>query len=71
MKNCYSIPCQEDRYYKDGINDYIVHGANTVNPGESGTKAAFHFNKTIAAGKSEIFRLRLSPDKHGKTLRRF
>ena len=59
-KNCYSIPCGKDNYYKDGINDYIIHGANTVNPGQSGTKAAFHFIKTIPAGKSETFvRMRL------------
>ncbi len=44
-EKCYSIPCKKDNYYKDGINDFIVNGADTVNPGQSGTKAAFHFNK--------------------------
>ncbi len=58
----YSIPCGKDGYYKDGINNYIVHGANTINPGGSGTKAAFHFSKMVPSGKSEIVRLRLSPD---------
>jgi hypothetical protein len=57
----YSIPCKKDNYYKDGINNFIVNGAETVNPGQSGTKAAFHFNKIIEAGKSETFRLRLCP----------
>ncbi len=61
-EKCYLIPSGEGRYYKDGINDYIIHGAQTVNPGQSGTKAAFHFNSTIDAGKSETFRLRMSPD---------
>ena len=61
-EKCYSIPCKKDNYYKDGINDFIVQGAATVNPGQTGTKAAVHFNKTIDPGKSEIFRLRLSQD---------
>jgi len=59
-EKCYNIPCKKDSYFKDGINEYIVHGANTVNPGQSGTKAAIHFNKTIDAGKSASFRVRMS-----------
>lgn len=58
----YSIPVKKDSYYKDGINDHIIHGAETVNPGQTGTKSAVHFNKIIAAGKSEVFRIRLSVD---------
>ncbi len=58
----YSTPGNGDRFFKDGINDFIVSGAATVNPGESGTKAAFHFKKIIPAGKSEIVRIRLSTD---------
>ncbi len=56
----YSIQGKTNSYYKDGINDYVILGANTVNPGNGGTKAAFHFIKTIDPGKSETFRLRLS-----------
>ena len=67
----YSIPCNKDGYYKDGINNYIVNGANTVNPGGSGTKAAFHFNKIIPAGKSEVVRLRLSPGNMEKPFKDF
>jgi hypothetical protein len=63
-EKCYLVPNQKDLYYKDGINNYILHRANSVNPGQSGTKAAFHFNKTIAAGESETFRLRLSVSEH-------
>jgi len=59
-EKCYSAPPKSDSYFKDGINNYIVHGTKSINPGQSGTKAAFHFNKTIEAGKSEIFRLRMS-----------
>ncbi len=57
----YSINAdKKDCYYKDGINEYIVHGSNTVNPLQSGTKAAIHFFKKIEAGKSETFCLRLN-----------
>ena len=58
-EKCYSVSGKSDNFYKDGINDYIVHGANSVSSGQSGTKAAFHFNKTIETGKSETFRLRM------------
>ena len=47
------------QYPKDGINDYIVHGSNTVNPGHTGTKAAAHYRLTIEAGQSVTLRLRL------------
>ncbi len=50
------------RYYKDGINDYIVHGADTVNPKNMGTKAAVNYDLNIPAGKSVSLRLRLSED---------
>ena len=48
------------RYYKDGINDYIIHGSPTVNPDRSGSKAALHYALTIPAGGSQTVRLRLS-----------
>jgi hypothetical protein len=60
LEKCYAVPLKKDCYYKDGINNYILHGTKSINPGQSGTKAAFHFNKTIEAGKSEVFRLRMS-----------
>jgi hypothetical protein len=59
-EKCYLVPNKQDCYYKDGINNYILHSTASVNPGQSGTKAAFHFNKTIGAGESETFRLRMS-----------
>jgi hypothetical protein len=59
-EKCYLVPNQKDCYYKDGINNYILHGSNSVNPEQSGTKAAFHFKKIIGTGESETFRLRLS-----------
>ncbi len=35
------------RYPKDGINDHVVGGADTVNPERRGTKAAFHYRVTV------------------------
>jgi hypothetical protein len=48
-------------YVKDGINDYIVHGAKgAVNPEHSGTKASAHYNLTVGSGETVIVRLRLT-----------
>ena len=48
-------------FVKDGINDYIVHGAaNRVNPERTGTKAAANYATTIGAGETITVRLRLT-----------
>src|SRR6266536_4986557 len=48
-------------FVKDGINDYVVHGATgVVNPEHRGTKAAAHYRLTIAAGEQVTVRLRLT-----------
>jgi hypothetical protein len=44
---------------KDGINDYVIHGAQTVNPDRTGTKCAARYELTIPAGGSAVVRLRL------------
>ncbi|HEY8931629.1 MAG TPA: hypothetical protein VIM55_20675 [Mucilaginibacter sp.] len=49
-------------FYKDGINDYIIHGADTVNPKRTGTKAAVNFDINIPSKQSVTLRLRLSKD---------
>jgi hypothetical protein len=54
----------ELEFRKDGINDYIVHGAPTVNPQHRGTKAAVHYRRVIPAGQQATFRLRLSKPLH-------
>ncbi|MCZ7646782.1 MAG: glucosidase [Planctomycetota bacterium] len=46
-------------YPKDGINDHLIHGAQTVNPGRKGTKVAAHYKLRIPAGGSKVVRLRL------------
>ena len=46
-------------YPKDGINDHVVSGADTVNPDGVGTKAAFRYRVTVAPGGTAELRLRL------------
>jgi len=45
---------------KDGINDYVVHGASTVADG-GGTKAAFWYHVTVEPGATVTLRVRLRP----------
>jgi hypothetical protein len=48
-------------YVKDGINNYIVHGARqAVNPERTGTKAAAHYELTVGPGAAQVLRLRLN-----------
>ena len=49
-------------FYKDGINDHLVHGAETVNPKKTGTKACFNYDVNVPAKHSVTLRLRLSKD---------
>ena len=58
------------RYVKDGINDYVVHGArDAVNPEHSGTKVAAHYVARIA-GSTGRPRLRLRLSDHAAACRR-
>ena len=52
---------------KDGINDHVVSGAETVNPDGAGTKAAFHYAVTVAAHGTAELRLRLHRPRSGRT----
>ncbi|MBI3246097.1 MAG: glucosidase [Deltaproteobacteria bacterium] len=48
-------------YVKDGIDNYIVHGRReAVNPKQTGTKAAAHYEASVGPGETVTFRLRLS-----------
>ncbi len=48
-------------YVKDGINNYVVHGApDVVNPSHVGTKAAMYYTPTISPGGSVVLRLCLT-----------
>jgi hypothetical protein len=48
-------------YVKDGVNNFIVAGNHdAVNPEQTGTKCAAHYQLTVEAGKTTTIRLRLS-----------
>ncbi len=47
---------------KDGINDFVVSGASTVNPVMEGTKAALDYEITVQPGASTIIRVRLTDE---------
>lgn len=52
-------------YFKDGINDYIVHGTRgAINPAHRGTKAALQHILEVPAQQSCTLRLRLSVKHH-------
>ncbi|MDP9076025.1 MAG: glucosidase [Bacteroidota bacterium] len=48
------------QFYKDGINDHLIHGADTINPKKTGTKAVVNFDVDVPAKQSVTLRLRLS-----------
>ena len=48
-------------YPKDGINDHVVSGADTVNPRQRGTKASFWYQLAVDPGATIELRLRLHP----------
>jgi hypothetical protein len=48
-------------YVKDGINNYVVAGRlDAINPNQTGTKAAAHYQLSVGAGATAVIRLRLS-----------
>ncbi len=46
-------------YVKDGFHRHVVNGEASVNPANRGTKACFHYRRTVPAGGSTVIRLRL------------
>lgn len=48
---------------KDGINDFILHDRNTVNPSNKGTKVGINTELVITPGQSTEIRLRLTGKK--------
>ncbi len=49
----------EVRFPKDGIGDHVVNGADTVNPDQTGTKAAARYHLSLAGGERVRLRMRL------------
>jgi hypothetical protein len=48
-------------YVKDGINNYVVNNqANAVNPKHEGTKVSPYYRLNLAAGETQVVRLRLA-----------
>ena len=50
---------------KDGINDRVVNGADTINDDGTGTKAAMWCRLSVEGGDTAVLRLRLSPSGKG------
>jgi hypothetical protein len=60
------------RYFKDGINEYIVHRhQQAVNPEQTGTKAAANYKITIAPGQTATIRLRLTDNNYDQRQQAF
>ena len=49
----------ENRFFKDGINDHIIDGKPSINPSQTGTKAAAKYEITVPAGGSVSYNMRL------------
>lgn len=67
----YGVPAPENMYFKDGINNYIIHQSSTINPENRGTKASFLIDEMIEAGQSKSFDFRLSPNETGEPFYQF
>jgi hypothetical protein len=53
------------RYPKDGINDHVVSGAESVNPEQRGTKSALWYRVRVPAGGKQVIRVRLVGSDNG------
>ena len=54
-------PISNVQHFKDGINDYIVHGAEgAINPEQIGTKAAAYYPLVLQPGETRVVKLRLN-----------
>jgi len=57
------------RYFKDGINEYIVHGhQQAVNADQRGTKACANYKLNLAPGATATIRLRLANEQQDTQL---
>lgn len=61
-KRIYNIPNDVD-YVKDGINEHVVNGEETVNPEKNGSKFAVWHKFKLKAGEEKTVRIRLSKNK--------
>ena len=57
-RRCFNAPNQAP-YVKDAFHDYVIHAdRSAVNPAQTGTKAAAHYELQIAPGASQVIRMR-------------
>jgi Glycosyl hydrolase family 63 C-terminal domain len=56
---------EKSGYFKDGVQEFLVHGHQQAINYEQGTKVALNYDKTIAGGESVTVRLRLSDSVEG------
>ena len=68
-KHLYSVDGKG--YYKDGINEYLLHGNQQAVNFQQGTKAALDFEKWVPAGQSVTIRLRLEDRNNTNPFRDF
>jgi hypothetical protein len=59
MQRLFGVPGRS-AYPKDGINDHVVDGVDSVNPDGTGTKASLHYVFDVPPGEQRTIRLRLS-----------
>ena len=64
LERLYGVP-SSSRWPKDGINDHVVSGADTVNPDRRGTKFAAWYRLAVGPGETAQVRLRLRPEGTG------
>eukprot|EP01113_Clastostelium_recurvatum_P042998 TRINITY_DN7041_c0_g1_i4.p1 TRINITY_DN7041_c0_g1~~TRINITY_DN7041_c0_g1_i4.p1 ORF type:complete len:930 (+),score=212.49 TRINITY_DN7041_c0_g1_i4:51-2792(+) len=51
-------------YVKDAFHEAVIRGASTVNPAQSGTKAAVHYELMLPPGQTATLRFRLVEQSH-------
>ena len=49
-----------ERFYKDGINDFLLYGSASINAAKEGTKACFLAHTELEPGEERVFEFRLS-----------
>ena len=62
---------EKSGYFKDGVQEFLVHGHQQAINYEQGTKVVLNYDKTIAGGGSVSVRLRLSDSVEGNAFADF
>ena len=62
---------EKSGYFKDGVQEFLLHGHQQAINYEQGTKVVLNYDKTIAGGESVTVRLRLSEGFEGNAFGNF